>query len=80
ITQLTIAVSSVIAACMMGLAAYGIGLTWGYLRLIVVLTGGLVFLALSTILRPSERTNFGLFKYASLYMLSVMLLLAAEAF
>ena len=79
-TQLTIAVSSVIAACMMGIAAYGIGLTWGYLRLIVVLTGGLVFLALSTIFHPSERTNFGLFKYASLYMLSVMLLLATEAF
>jgi protoheme IX farnesyltransferase len=80
ITQLTIAVSSVIAACMMGIAAIGIGLTWGYLRLIIVLTGGLLFLALSSILNPSERVNFGLFKYASLYMLSVMLLLAAEAF
>lgn len=79
-TQLTIAISSVIAACMMGIAAYGIGLTWGYLRLIVVLTGGLIFLALSSILKPSERVNFGLFKYASLYMLSVMLLLASEAF
>jgi len=80
ITQLTIAISSVIAACMMGIAAIGIGLTWGYLRLIIVLTGGLLFLALSSILNPSERVNFGLFKYASLYMLSVMLLLAAEAF
>ena len=79
-TQLTIAVSSVIAACMMGIAAIGIGLTWGYLRLIIVLTAGLLFLALSSILNPSERVNFGLFKYASLYMLSVMLLLAAEAF
>jgi protoheme IX farnesyltransferase len=79
-TQLTIAVSSVVAAVMMSLAAVGIGLTWGYLRLIIVLTGGLLFLALSSILRPSERVNFGLFKYASLYMLSVMLLLAAEAF
>ncbi|MBE9474548.1 MAG: protoheme IX farnesyltransferase [Chloroflexi bacterium] len=79
-TQMTIAVSSIVAAVMMGLAAYGIGLTWGYLRLIVVLTSGLLFLALSSILNPSERINFGLFKYASLYMLSVMLLLAAEAF
>ena len=79
-TQLTIAISSIIAAIMMGLAAYGIGLTWGYLRLMAVLTGGLIFLALASILNPSERVNFGLFKYASLYMLSVMLLLAAEAF
>ena len=79
-TQWMIAISSVIAAIMMGVAAYGIGLTWGYLRLLAVLTGGLIFLALASMLRPSEKINFGLFKYASLYMLSVMLLLAAEAF
>ena len=80
ITQLTIAISSMIAAIMMGLSAYGIGLTWGYLRLMAVLTAGLLFLALASILRPSDRINFGLFKYASLYMLSAMVLLAAEAF
>jgi protoheme IX farnesyltransferase len=80
ITQLTIAISSVIAALMMGIAAYGIGLTWGYLRLMAVLTGGLLFLAMASILKPSDHVNFGLFKYASLYMLSAMVLLAAEAF
>ena len=79
-TQWTIAISSILAAVMMGVAAYGIGLTWGYLRLMAVLTGGLIFLALASILNPSDRINFGLFKYASLYMLAVMLLLAAEAF
>jgi protoheme IX farnesyltransferase len=79
-TQMTIAVSSVVSAVMMGLAAYGIGLTWGYLRLMAVLTGGLLILAMASILNPSDRVNFGLFKYASLYMLSAMLLLAAEAF
>lgn len=80
VTQWTIAISSIIAALMMGIAAYEIGLTWGYLRLLAVLTGGLVFLALVSMLKPSDRINFGLFKYASLYMLWVMLLLAAEAF
>lgn len=80
VTQWTIAISSILAAVMMGIAAYGIGLTWGYLRLLAVLTGGLVFLALASMLKPSDRINFGLFKYASLYMLSVMILLAAEAF
>ena len=80
VTQWTIAISSIIAAIMMGIAAYGIGVTWGYLRLLAVLTGGLVFLALISMLKPSDRINFGLFKYASLYMLWVMLLLAAEAF
>ena len=80
VTQWTIAISSVVSAVMMGIAAYGIGLTWGYLRLLAVLTGGLIFLALISMLRLSDRVNFGLFKYASLYMLSVMVLLAAEAF
>lgn len=78
-TQLTVTISSVIAACMMGLAAYGIELTWGYLRLMAVLTAGLLFLAVVSTLRPSDRINFGLFKYASLYMLSAMLLLAVTA-
>ncbi len=74
-TRITIAVSSVIAAIMIGIAAYGIGATWGYLRLMAVLSAGLLTLAIASVVRPSETVNFGLFKYASLYMLSAMLLL-----
>ncbi len=74
-TQIIIAISSVLAAVMMGIAAYGIGLTVGYLRLMAVLSAGLLFLAIASAAKPSERTNFGLFKYASLYMLSAMMLL-----
>ncbi|MCP5095408.1 MAG: protoheme IX farnesyltransferase [Chloroflexi bacterium] len=74
-TRITIAISSVLAALMMGIAAYGIGLTWGYLRLMAVLSVGLFALALGSTIQPSERINFGLFKYASLYMLSAMLLM-----
>jgi protoheme IX farnesyltransferase len=77
-TQLTIAASSVVASLAMGFAAYGIGMTWGYLRVLVVLSAGLLLLATSSVLRPSVRTNFGLFKYASLYMLSSMLLVFME--
>jgi len=74
-TRLVIAVSSGLAAVAMGVSAYGIGLSWGYLRLMAVLSLGLLALALASLLRPSERTNFGLFKYASLYMLSAMLMM-----
>ncbi len=76
-TRVIIAISSVIAAIAMSIAAYGVGLTWGYLRLMAVLSVGLLILAVSSTVRPSERVNFGLFKYASLYMLSSMLLLFA---
>lgn len=74
-THITIAVSSLLAALMMAVAAYGVGLTWGYLRVIMVLSAGLLLLAINSLVQPSERINFGLFKYASLYMLSAMLLL-----
>ena len=75
VTQIVIAISSVLAAIMMGIAAYGIGLTVGYLRLMAVLSTGLLLLAVSSATRPSESTNFGLFKYASFYMLSAMIML-----
>jgi len=79
-TRTMIAISSVLAAVMMCLAVYGIGLTLGYYRLIGVLAIGLLLLAINSTIRPCERTNFGLFKYASLYMLSAMLVVIAETF
>ncbi|HNT23641.1 MAG TPA: UbiA family prenyltransferase [Anaerolineales bacterium] len=75
VTRATIATSSVLAALAMGLAGWGIGMQWGFLRLLGVLSTGLLILAVSMIWRPSERVNYGLFKYASLYMLSAMLLM-----
>jgi len=74
-TRATIAISSVFAALAMGWAAWGIGMEFGYLRVLLVLSGGLLTLALTSVFRPTERVNFGLFKYASLYMLSAMLLM-----
>jgi protoheme IX farnesyltransferase len=74
-TRLIIAISSVFAALALGLASYGVGLTWGFLRLLVVLSAGLFILAVQSLRSPSDRITFGLFKYASLYMLSAMLLI-----
>lgn len=74
-TRVAIAISSVFAALSMGLAAWGIGMTVGYLRILIVLSLGLLTLAAVSVFRPTERVNFGLFKYASVYMLSSMLLI-----
>ncbi len=73
-TRITISIASVFAAIAMGAAAYGIGMYIGYLRLMIVLSVGLFVLATTSAIKPSERINFGLFKYASLYMLSAMLI------
>lgn len=80
ITRKTIVVSSVLATLAMGVAAVWIGITAGALRLLVVLGTGLLLLALTTLVRPSDKANFSLFKYASLYMLIAMLLLAFGTF
>jgi len=74
-TRWVIAISSALAALAMGFAAYGIGLTWGYLRVMAALSMGLLGLAVFTLMKPSEKANFLLFKYASLFMLGSMLLM-----
>lgn len=79
-TRAAIAASSVLAALAIGWASLLIGISAGYLRLIAVLTAGLLLLAFATFRAGSERVNFGLFKYASLYMLSSMIILAMKAF
>lgn len=77
-TQWMIAISSLAAAAAMGIAAIGIGMTWGTLRLLSVLSVGLFLLAIFSMIKPSAKVNFGLFKYASVYLLSSMLLVVVE--
>lgn len=74
-TRITIAVSSIIASLSMGIAAWGIGMTIGYFRILIALSLGLLTLAGLSVFKPTERINSGLFKYASAYMLSSMLLM-----
>ncbi|MEN8191955.1 MAG: heme o synthase [Bacteroidota bacterium] len=73
-TRIIIAISSLGAAVAIAIIAYGIGLSWGYLRLFSVLTVGIVGFAGFSVFKPSDHVNFGLFKYASLYMLGSMIM------
>lgn len=78
VTRATIATSSVLAALAIGTASILIGVQWGFVRLLVVLSTGLLLLAVGSLVRPTEQVNFGLFKYASLYMLASMILLSIQ--
>lgn len=78
-TQLIIALSSIGAAAAIGMGVFALGLSWGYLRLLAILTTGLVGLALASIYRPSVTINFGLFKYASVFMLGSMIMVIIGA-
>lgn len=75
VTREIVAASSVLAALAIGVSAYGVGMTWGCLRVLAVLSVGLLILAGGSLIRPTEQVNAGLFKYASMYMLSAILLL-----
>jgi len=74
-TRIAIATSSIAAGLAMSLASIWIGVAEGILALIIVLSSVLLFLAATVLFRPSDRTNLRLYKYASLYMLSTMLLI-----
>lgn len=78
-TRRIITLSSAGVAVTMGLAALLLGLDHRYLGILGILAAGLIAMAAVAMFRPSERLNFGLFKYASVYMLMSMLLVAAGA-
>jgi heme o synthase len=75
-TRAIIALSAIIAAASIAVAGVMIGVQAGALRLMAVLSSGLLLLSFASVLRPSERVNFSLFKYASVYMLASMILLS----
>ncbi len=75
-TRAIIALSAILAAASIGVAGVMIGIQAGALRLMAVLSTGLLLLSFATVFRPSEQVNFSLFKYASIYMLASMIMLS----
>ena len=75
VTRIAIATSSILAGLAMSVAAIWIGVAEGILALIIVLSAVLLFLAATVVFNPSDKTNLRLYKYASIYMLSTMLLI-----
>lgn len=79
-TRWMIVVSSIMAALSIALGLLLLGMSWGYLRLLIVLSIGLISLAIILISKPSEEHDFTLFKYASVYMLGAMSMISIAAF
>ncbi len=75
-TRMTIALSSILAAIAIGWASVLIGLSAGLLSVIAVLTAVMLILAFATLRIHTDKMNFMLFRYASLYMLSAMIILS----
>lgn len=77
-TRAVIALSSILAAFAIGWASVLIGLSAGLLSLIAVLTAVMLILAFATLRIHTDKMNFMLFRYASLYMLSAMIILSIQ--
>ena len=80
VTHRIIIISSLGAALAFGLSALLLGLDWGYLRLLAVLTTGIIGLAIISFFRPSDKIYVGLFKFASIFMLSAMIAVALGSY
>jgi heme o synthase len=78
VTRLVIAISSVLAAISIGWASVLIGMSAGLLSLIAVLTAVMLVLAFATLRVHTDKMNFMLFRYASLYMLTAMIILSIQ--
>jgi protoheme IX farnesyltransferase len=76
-TRVIIAVSSLAAALIMAWVAAAIGAKLGLLAALAILGLGLLGLAIVGIVRPSPKASFALFKFASVYMLGAMIIVAA---
>jgi len=76
LTRHILAWSTALAGLDMALAAYLIGMKGYYLLALITLGIGLAGFAAITVVRPSPKLNFRLFKAASTYMLGAMLLIA----
>ncbi len=74
-TRRIIALSSTGAAVAIVLGAMALGMAWGYIFLLIILSLGMLGLAGWSIVEPSDRKNFRLFKFASMYMLGAMLMM-----
>ena len=77
IAQRIVAASAVVAAAAMIAVAVGLRMAGTSIALLAAAGVGLLTMASLSVMRPSTRANFVLFKYASAYMLGSMLLIIA---
>lgn len=73
--RLIIALSTIASAIAFSLGAFVLGLSWGFVRTLLILAVIAFGFAIYSIIYPSEKSNFQVFKVASLYMASAMIII-----
>ena len=75
-TRLIISLSAILSSMAFILGAFVLGLEWGFIRVLIILALIALGFAINSILKPNDKTNFRVFKVASLYMVAAMLIIA----
>ncbi|MBN1463124.1 MAG: protoheme IX farnesyltransferase [Paludibacteraceae bacterium] len=73
--RLIIALSTITSAVAFAVGAFALGISWGFVRLLLTFAIIALGFAFYSILYPSDKSNFQVFKVASLYMASAMLII-----
>lgn len=73
--RLIIALSTIASAVAFALGAFVLGLSWGFVRTLLILAVFAFGFAIYSIIYPSEKSNFKVFKVASLYMATAMIII-----
>ncbi len=74
-TRLVITISAILSSFAFAGGAFILGLEWGFIRVIITLTIINLGFAVNSLLRPNSKTNFRVFKVASLHMIAAMIVI-----
>ena len=75
-TRLIISLSAILSSMAFILGAFILGIEWGFIRVLIILALIALGFAVNSILKPNDKTNFRVFKVASLYMIAAMFIIA----
>ncbi|MCK5674215.1 MAG: UbiA family prenyltransferase, partial [Spirochaetales bacterium] len=75
-----IVLSSFLSAVVLIISSFEIGINVGALRVIGTMAGGMLIIAVIAFFKPSKKLNMIMFKYASVLMLTTMLIFFFEGF
>ena len=75
-----IVLSSFLSAIVLIISSFEIGINIGALRVIGTMAGGMLIIAVIAFFKPSKKLNLIMFKYASVLMLTTMLIFFFEGF
>lgn len=74
-TRIIVAVSSIASTLAFALGAILLGLSLGFLTMLLLITAAFIIVAIMGMYKPSSQINYHLFKMASLYMVLVMFII-----